>query len=58
MEVLSGKGNFKRRNKIGYVGEEKSGQRTACAKVLRWECVCHVLETLRRPVRGQSRVRQ
>ena len=56
MEVLSGKGSFKRRTKI--VGEEKSGQRTACAKVLRWECVCHVLETLRRPVRGQSRVRQ
>ena len=56
MEVLSGKGSFKRRNKI--VGEEKSGQRTACAKVLRWECVCHVLETLRRPVCGQSRVRQ
>ena len=40
MEVLCGKGNCKRRNKTGHVGEENSGQRTACAKVLMWECVC------------------
>ena len=39
------------------MGNVNSGQGTVCAKVLRWECVWYVLETLRRPVRGQSRER-
>ena len=39
-------------------GKRIPAKRTVGTKVLRWECVWHVLETLRRPACGWSRVRE